>query len=142
VASRRQEPEITVAVDGASWTRVKSLRRAGPDERVFTVSVEDDGTTEVRFGDGSRGQRPPAGSTLTVTYKTGGGASGNVSRLVEDARQEPRFWLIEKDGSGAVGWETFDRPRRHKLFASAATLLGMAVAAASIFGLNRDRSSR
>ncbi|PYM59417.1 MAG: hypothetical protein DMD77_04560 [Candidatus Rokuibacteriota bacterium] len=142
MASRRQDPEITVAVDGASWTRVQSLRRAGPDDQVFTVSTEDDGTTEVRFGDGSRGLRPPAGSTLTVTYKTGGGAIGNVSRVVEDARLEPRFWLIERDGSGAVGWETLDRPRRRKLFASAATLLGMALAAASIFGLNRDRPSR
>ncbi len=80
MASRRQDPEITVAVDGASWTRVQSLRRAGPDDQVFTVSTEDDGTTEVRFGDGSRGLRPP--------------------------------------------------------------VLGMALAAASIFGLNRDRPSR
>jgi len=142
MASRRQEPEITVAVDGAAWTRVPTLRRAGPDERVFTVSIEDDGTTEVRFGDGTRGLRPPAGSKLTVTYQTGGGATGNVSRVVEDARLEPRFWLIERDGSGAVGWETLDRARRRKLYASVATLLGMALAAASIFGLNRDRSSR
>ena len=139
MASRRQDPEITVAVDGAAWTRVQSLRRAGPDERVFALSTEDDGTTEVRFGDGSRGLRPPAGSTLTVTYKMGGGATGNVSRVVEDARLEPRFWLIERDGSGAVGWETLDRPRRRKLFASAATLLGMALAAASMLGLGQRR---
>jgi hypothetical protein len=142
MASRRQNSEITVVVDGAAWTRVASLKRVGPEDRVYTVSTEDDGTTEVRFGDGSHGLRPPAGSTLTVTYKTGGGATGNVSRVVEDARLEPRFWLIEQDGSGAVGWEMLDRQRRRKLFASAATLLGMALAAASIFGLNRDRSSR
>src|SRR5438309_10089006 len=118
MASRRQDPEITVAVDGAPWTRVQSLRRAGPDDQVFTVSTEDDGTTEVRFGDGSCGLRPPAGSTLTVTYKTGGGAIGNVSRVGRDARLEPRFWLVERDGSGAVGWEPPHRPGGRELLAS------------------------
>jgi len=141
MASRRQDPEITVAVDGAAWTRVQSLRRVGPEDRVYTVSTEDDGTTEVRFGDGSRGLRPPAGSTLTVTYKTGGGATGNVSRVVEDARLEPRFWLIERDGSGAVGWETLDRRRRRKLYAGAGTILGMLLAAASML-TRRDRTTR
>ena len=141
MASRRQDPEITVAVDGAAWTRVDSLKRVGPEDRVYTVSTEDDGTTEVRFGDGSRGLRPPAGSTLTVTYKTGGGATGNVSRVVEDARLEPRFWLIEQDGSGAVGWEMLDRSRRRKLYASAATILGMLLAAASMLA-RRDRTTR
>jgi hypothetical protein len=141
MASRRLDPEITVAVDGAAWTRVASLKRVGPEDRVYTVSTEDDGTTEVRFGDGSRGLRPPAGSTLTVTYKTGGGATGNVSRVVEDARLEPRFWLIEQDGSGAVGWETLDRTRRRKLYASAGTILGVLLAAASML-TRRDRSAR
>ena len=141
MASKQHDPEITVAVDGAAWTRVQSLRRVGPEDRVYTVSTEDDGTTEVRFGDGSRGLRPPAGSTLTVTYKTGGGATGNVSRVVEDARLEPRFWLIERDGSGAVGWETLDRSRRRKLYASAGTILGMLLAAASML-TRRDRTTR
>ena len=141
MASKRPSSEITVAVDGAAWTRVASLKRVGPEDRVYTVSIEDDGTTEVRFGDGSRGLRPPAGSTLTVTYKTGGGATGNVSRVVEDARLEPRFWLIEQDGSGAVGWEMLDRPRRRKLYASAGTILGMLLAAASML-TRRDRTAR
>ena len=141
MASKRPTSEITVAVDGAAWTRVQSLRRVGPEDKVYTVSIEDDGTTEVRFGDGSRGLRPPAGSTLTVTYRTGGGATGNVSRVVEDARLEPRFWLIEQEGSGAVGWETLDRPRRRKLYAGAATILGMLLAAASIL-TRRDRTTR
>jgi hypothetical protein len=141
MVSRRHDPEITVAVDGATWTRVASLRRVGPEDRVYTVSIEDDGTTEVRFGDGSRGLRPPAGSTLTVTYKTGGGATGNVSRVVEDARLEPRFWLIEQDGSGAVGWETLDRTRRRKAYARAGTILGMLLAAASML-TRRDRTTR
>jgi hypothetical protein len=141
MASRRQDPEITVAVDGAAWTRVASLKRVGPEDRVYTVSTEDDGTTEVRFGDGSRGLRPPAGSTLTVTYKTGGGATGNVSRVVEDASLEPRFWLIEQDGSGAVGWETLDRSRKRELYASAGTILGMLLAAASML-TRRDRTTR
>ena len=64
---RRIDPDITVEVDGLAWTRVESLRRARPDERVFAVTTEEDGTTEVRFGDGQRGLRPPANSTVKVT---------------------------------------------------------------------------
>ena len=33
----------------------------------------------------------------------GGGAVGSVSRTIEDARDEPRFWMMAKDGAGAVG---------------------------------------
>jgi len=135
MAKKPPGPEITVEVDGQPWTPVASLRRAAADARVYSVSTAEDGTTEVRFGDGSRGLRPPAGSTVTVTYRVGAGATGKVSRLVEDARQEPRFWVIERDGSGAVGWETRDRPRRRGPVAALAALLGMGLAAASVFGL-------
>ena len=52
---KRIDPGITVEVDGLPWARVESLRRVRPDERVFAVTTEKDGTTEVRFGDGRRG---------------------------------------------------------------------------------------
>lgn len=132
---RRIDPDITVEVDGLAWTRVESLRRARPDERVFAVTTEEDGTTEVRFGDGQRGLRPPANSTVKVTYRTGGGAVGSVSRTVEDARDEPRFWMMAKDGAGAVGWRTLERSRGRSALSALACALGMALALAAMLGL-------
>ena len=42
---------------------------------VFTVNPE---SGEIRFGDGLRGKRPPAGASLRASYDYGVGAAGNV----------------------------------------------------------------
>ena len=137
---KRIDPDITVEVDGRAWTRVESLRRARPDERVFAVTFDEDGIGELRFGDGQRGLRPPANSTVTVTYRTGGGVVGSVSRVVEDVRDEPRFWMMAKDDAGAVGWQTVERARGKSALSALACALGMALAIAAMLGLaHHDR---
>jgi len=137
---KRIDPDITVEVDGLAWTRVESLRRARPDERVYAVIIEEDGIGEVRFGDGRRGLRPPANSTVKVTYRTGGGVVGSVSRVVEDARDEPRFWMMAKDDAGAVGWQTVERAQGRGALSALACALGMALAIAAMLGLaHHDR---
>ncbi|MDP2701373.1 MAG: hypothetical protein Q8P98_04810 [Candidatus Rokubacteria bacterium] len=139
---KRIDPDITVEVDGLAWTRVESLRRARPDERVYAVIIEEDGIGELRFGDGQRGLRPPANSTVKVTYRTGGGVVGSVSRVVEDARDEPRFWMMMKDGAGAVGWQTVERARGRGALSALACALGMALAIAAMLGLaHHDRDA-
>lgn len=140
MASERIDPDITVEVDGQGWTRVESLKRARPDERAYAVTFSDDGIGELRFGDGRRGLRPPANSTVKVTYRTGGGVVGSVSRVVEDARDEPRFWMMAKDGAGAVGWQTVERARGRGALSALACALGMALAIAAMLGLaHHDR---
>src|SRR3970040_1756220 len=108
---KRIDPDITVEVDGLAWRRVESLRRARPDERVFAVTTEEDGTTEVRFGDGQRGLRPPAGSRGKGTYRKGGGAVCSVSLTGREAGGRPGFWMAAKDGEGPWGWRTLERSR-------------------------------
>lgn len=140
MAPKRIDPDITVEVDGVAWTRVESLRRARPDERAYAVIVSDDGIGELRFGDGRRGLRPPANSTVKVTYRTGGGVVGSVSRTVEDARDEPRFWMIAKDDAGAVGWRTLERTRGRSALSALACALGMALALVAMLGVaHHDR---
>jgi uncharacterized phage protein gp47/JayE len=93
-------PEITLSeyVDGQaanSWTWVSSLLDAGSANDVFTLTPEQyspvwtangetwfdydggDGTT-VRFGGGDFGEPPSAGTVFGVTYRVGGGVTGNV----------------------------------------------------------------
>src|SRR5205085_2665428 len=54
-------------------------------ETEFT-SVQRDGGTVLRFGDGVPGRRPDAGARLTVTFRQGSGAKGNrAGKAVEIA---------------------------------------------------------
>lgn len=70
---------LTVRVGGVSWREVPSLWDAGPDDAVYMVRIDDDGTTRVVFGDGTRGRRLPTGSqNVTATYRTGMGVEGEV----------------------------------------------------------------
>jgi hypothetical protein len=49
-----------------------------PPQRPANVFVVDPASGEVRFGDGARGRRPPAGSVLRADYDHATGAAGNV----------------------------------------------------------------
>ncbi|MFP2905199.1 putative baseplate assembly protein, partial [Pyxidicoccus sp. 3LFB2] len=58
------------------WLAVPDFLASGPRDRHYTLDVE---RGEVRFGDGLQGMIPPAGSdNVRLSYRTGGGASGNV----------------------------------------------------------------
>jgi hypothetical protein len=68
----------SVAVSAANGTFIEkeSLLGSGPNDRHFVVLVDQNDRATVRFGNGTSGA-PPTG-TVTVTYKIGGGAAGNV----------------------------------------------------------------
>jgi len=71
-----------VSATSGSYTERESLLGSGPNDRHFMVLVDQSDRATIRFGDGASGA-PPTG-TISVTYKTGGGAGGNVDarRLV------------------------------------------------------------
>lgn len=85
---------LTVEGFDAPWIEVSDLLSAGPEvyvpdlrlppgERpaenklvnVFTLNRE---SGEIRFGDGTRGRRPPFGATVRASYDYGVGREGNV----------------------------------------------------------------
>ena len=81
-------PEVEVRVDGMRWTQVDSLKRAGPQDRVYVVrqleGPEDDAgegaPTQVLLGDGVHGARAATGEeNIVATYRTGIGAPGSVA---------------------------------------------------------------
>jgi len=60
-----------------TWTQVDNFGRAG---RSDTVYVLDPTAGTVTFGDGIRGQRPPANAVIVAqTYAHGGGSDGNLA---------------------------------------------------------------
>lgn len=70
---------LEVKVDGIRWEERPSLYEAGPQDRVYCVRLDEDGTTRVIFGDGVRGARLPTGErNIEATHRVGIGAVGEV----------------------------------------------------------------
>jgi predicted phage baseplate assembly protein len=66
-------------VDGVQWQQVPSLFGLGPRDQSYTVRIQDDGQTNVIFGDGTMGARLPSGTeNVAATYRSGTGLDGNV----------------------------------------------------------------
>jgi hypothetical protein len=72
-------PELKLDVGGVRWHRRDLLFGAGPDERVYEVLQDVDGTAVVRFGDGRTGALLPSGrANVTATYRQGLGVAGRL----------------------------------------------------------------
>jgi len=70
------DASVAVSAANGSFVEKDSLLGSGPNDRHFVALVDQNDRAAVRFGNGTSGA-PPTG-TVTVTYKTGGGAAGNV----------------------------------------------------------------
>jgi hypothetical protein len=58
------EPAVSVTVAGERWRQVPDLGSAGPNDQFYELTLEEDGSMHIRFGDGRRGARPPSGEVL------------------------------------------------------------------------------
>lgn len=75
------EGTVSVTVDegvATEWTQVTHLLNSGPNDKVYTLEMDENNVTYVRFGDGANGKVPNLGATITATYRVGGGSVGNV----------------------------------------------------------------
>jgi predicted phage baseplate assembly protein len=69
------ETQLTGA-DAEAWERHDDLLDARPDDRRYVLNHN---RGEIRFGDGRRGQIPPAGAEIIARfYRYGGGQGGNL----------------------------------------------------------------
>ena len=70
---------LIVRVNGEAWSEVPWLFGRGPNERVYTTSVDEHGNDVVQFGDGVNGVRLPSGDNNVIAfYRQGIGSAGNV----------------------------------------------------------------
>ena len=68
-------PQGAVTTD---WSPVPDLLESGPTDPSFVVEMDNNGVAHLRFGDGSFGMMPEAGTVFTATYRVGNGSTGNV----------------------------------------------------------------
>jgi hypothetical protein len=70
-------PQV-VLDDPAEWTAALDLLGLDGEQRRFVAEIDDEGATNLRFGEGTHGRAPEPGRTLHARYRVGGGETGNV----------------------------------------------------------------
>jgi hypothetical protein len=92
VTSEGPVSSLRVVVNGIVWREVPSFYGRGPDDRIFVVRHDEQGRSEVLFGDGRRGARLPTGvQNVQAWYRVGASAAappaGSVTRAVQSDRR-------------------------------------------------------
>jgi predicted phage baseplate assembly protein len=126
--------------DAKPWHETRVWDGFGPFEQVYILEPE---TGEIRFGDGRVGRVPPASKEITVTYQTGGGASGNIAagKLEEPVAQYQDIKIYQPFAAvGGADAETLSQAKARAVKtlatpARAITLQDMAWLALNITGL-------
>lgn len=74
------ESTLQLRVNGLLWHEQPSLYGHGPQDRIFIARRNDDGKTNIEFGDGVAGARLPTGiDNVRALYRKGLGLAGNVA---------------------------------------------------------------
>lgn len=77
--ARGSESTLGVRVNRVLWQEAPSLYPLESYDQNYIVRIQDDGTTIVTFGDGTKGARLPSGlENITATYRSGIGLDGNL----------------------------------------------------------------
>jgi hypothetical protein len=71
---------LQIRVNDILWKEVPSFYGVLPGEKVYTTSIDDNGTVTVEFGDGVTGSRLPTGvQNVKATYRVGIGTAGDLN---------------------------------------------------------------
>ncbi len=85
---------VVVGVDAFAQAPNNNFLSSGPTDKHFRISVDENDRATLIFGDGINGEIPNGGGT--ITYKTGGGAAGNVdANTLNTFRDGNRFIALD-----------------------------------------------
>jgi hypothetical protein len=84
---------LKIEIEGHIWKQVEALNESGPDDPVYQVVTEADGSVWIVFGDGQHGRRlPTGGPSIQANYRYGaGGAESVVNSTWQLAEKEIRI---------------------------------------------------
>ena len=118
------EGTVSIDVDGFDWTEVESLVYSSSSDESYQLRYDVDDYVYVKFGNNTSGMIPSNGSTITVSYRVGGGIIGNinigdidnvnVNGLVFGSSPEefiPVTLFNQERGSGGEDRETLDHAK-------------------------------
>ncbi|WOJ90434.1 putative baseplate assembly protein [Methylocapsa polymorpha] len=109
---------LEVRANSLLWRESPSFFGQGPNDRVYAVRIDDDGTAAVEFGDGVVGARLATGNeNVQATYRKGGGKVGNVDAgrlsLLPVRPMGVRSAINPLAAAGATDAETLDEIRNN-----------------------------
>ena len=79
-SERQENQDILLDTEqGNPWTLRETLAFSRNNQRDFTMEIDEYDRGTVVFGDGAFGFIPSKGQTIKVTYRIGGGKTGNVA---------------------------------------------------------------
>ena len=94
---------IEARLDGRRWDERPTMFGAGP-VTAYETRIGVDGEVALRFGDGDDGALPPSGAAnLVVTYRTGGGTTGEVGTSEIDTLLGSIRGVRGVEGAGPTG---------------------------------------
>jgi hypothetical protein len=100
VTSRGQDL-VTLTIDGERWSLRSTFEDCGPDSRVYTLRVSDEGGTIITFGDGIHGRALPHGSTLSLTIAPETPLPVSLERTQPESAPDLGLWtVIRRRGDG------------------------------------------
>lgn len=107
---------LKVYVNDVQWQEVASFYGLVPSDQSYTVRIEDDGGTEIYFGDGKSAARLPSGSeNIKAIYRSGIGLAGAVTANKLTLLQKRPFGIKSvtnpMDASGAASPENIEDAR-------------------------------
>ena len=73
---------------GIEWLKTNSFAETEATDKVYLVIPEENATADIVFGNNVFGYRPPAGLSMTATYRRGGGTIGNQEEIGTYTLQE------------------------------------------------------
>ncbi len=125
LSSAENRSGLVVAVNGIIWSETISLLFEGPNDLAYEVDFDHLDRAIIKFGNGINGSVLPASAEITVQYRTGGGASGNLTQgsfdttisgaLIPSTGNSPTVFLNNPYtvGSGGRDRETIVEARKN-----------------------------
>jgi hypothetical protein len=109
---------LEIRVNNIKWNEVASFYGASRNDKIYTVTIADDGAVTVCFGDGITGSRLPTGTgNVKATYRTGIGLSGLMDINQLSMLVTPQLGVNKVTNplasSGAQDAETMDSARQN-----------------------------
>jgi hypothetical protein len=109
--------DISVIVDGETWTQVSRFGQSQPTDPHYTVRMTEDANIRIVFGDGTNGRRLPTGdNNIRIAWRMGSGEAGNLKAgsFRKPAHPHPRIEAIDQpfDCAGGNDMESVTLLRR------------------------------
>ncbi len=113
---------LRATIGGVDYDLVETFAYSFPQSLHFIVEVDETGTAYMVTGDGSNGKIPPAGGTITTSFKTTSGIAGNlaaqtITELVTDLSSYLPVSIEvtvsnNNPSTGGAGYETIENIRK------------------------------